>query len=245
MADPEDAARGVLEDARHDLAERERHDRQVVATQPERRGAEDHAPARREHRGDDQDEEEVDVDPRDVRAERALDRGQDVDALAVVDRPELLGAQPAHDEGADGEERDVAEVEQTGEADDDVQAQRHDHVGQGLDRRVEQVVRRGHQRVEDVRVGEREPDEDQGPGPVGHDAPDARDVAAQAGDRVLIASAPVGSGHAAGERGARSSLSRLLAEEALRPEHHHQDQDREDDRGGPHLAEVRCRRSTG
>ena len=37
------------------------------------------------------------------------------------------------DVGADREERHVAEVEQPGEADDDVQAERHDHVGRGQD----------------------------------------------------------------------------------------------------------------
>ena len=37
-------------------------------------------------------------------------------------RRKKLGAEPADGVGADREERDVAEVEQAGEADDDVQA---------------------------------------------------------------------------------------------------------------------------
>ena len=44
------------------------------------------------------------------------------------------------DERADREERHVAEVEQPGEADHDVQPERHDDVGERRDRRVEQVV---------------------------------------------------------------------------------------------------------
>ena len=72
----------------------------------------------------------------------SLRRREDVDALAAVDVGELLGAQPAHHERADGEEGHVAEVEQPGEADHDVQPEGHDDVGQGLDRGVEQVVGR-------------------------------------------------------------------------------------------------------
>ena len=47
---------------------------------------------------------------------------EEVDALAAVDVRELLGAEPADHERADREEGDVAEVEQAGEADHDVQA---------------------------------------------------------------------------------------------------------------------------
>ena len=51
--------------------------------------------------------------------------------FAAVDRREVVGGEPADRVGAERVERDVAEVEQAGEADDDVQAQRHDDVGAG------------------------------------------------------------------------------------------------------------------
>ena len=119
----------MLEDARDDLAEGERHDRQVVAAQPQRRGAEHHAPHRGERHRDEEHEEEVDVDAR-AASSRLVGR-QDVDV-----RVGNCSDKPADDERADRVERDVAEVEQAGEADHDVQAQGHDHVGQRLDRRV-------------------------------------------------------------------------------------------------------------
>ena len=55
-------------------------------------------------------------------ADRALGLDEDVDPLAAVDVGELLRAQPADDERADRVEGDVAEVEQAGEPDHDVQA---------------------------------------------------------------------------------------------------------------------------
>jgi hypothetical protein len=41
------------------------------------------------------------------------------------------GREPADGERAEREERDVPEIQQAGEADDDVQAERHHHVGEG------------------------------------------------------------------------------------------------------------------
>ena len=43
---------------------------------------------------------------------------------------EVAGREPADGVGADRVERHVAEVEQAGEADHDVEPERHDHVGQ-------------------------------------------------------------------------------------------------------------------
>ena len=54
----------------------------------------------------------------------------DVDALAVVDPVGEPGGEPPDRVGADGEERHVAEVEQSREADDDVEPQRHHDVGE-------------------------------------------------------------------------------------------------------------------
>jgi hypothetical protein len=176
---------------RDDLPEGERHDGQVVAAQAQRRGAEDDAPNRGEDRRDEDDEEEVDVDARDVRAEGRLRRREEVDALAAGHVGELLGAQPAHDERADREEGHVAEVEQPGEADHDVQPQGHDDVGQGLDRGVQQVVGRGEQLVEDVRVQDGQGQEDEHPGPTGQHPPQARGVGAHAGDRGAHRESPL------------------------------------------------------
>ena len=107
--DAQDALAGVRELAQpvrqeqeaHDLAEAEGHDRQVVASQPKDRRADDDPRDRRDQDDDRQDEPEVQLE----RKER-LRRGQQRDRV-----------------GADGEERHVAEVEQAGVADDDVQPQ--------------------------------------------------------------------------------------------------------------------------
>jgi hypothetical protein len=53
---------------------------------------------------------------------------------------EVAGHEPPGHERADGEEGDVAEVEQAGEADDDVEPERHHHVGQRLDDRLVEAV---------------------------------------------------------------------------------------------------------
>ena len=124
-----------LEHARDDLAERERDDRQVVAAQAQRRRAQDRSPHRGERRRDEDHEEEVDVDARQALGDVGDD---DVDVLRV----EEARHQPARHERADREERDVAEVEQAREADDDVEAQGHHHVRQRLDDRLVEASRR-------------------------------------------------------------------------------------------------------
>ena len=63
---------------------------------------------------------------------------EDVQAVAVVDAEEEVRAEPAHRVGADREEGDVAEVEQAGEADDDVEPERHHDVGEGEHRIVDE-----------------------------------------------------------------------------------------------------------
>ena len=119
-----------------DLAERERHDRDVVAAQAQRRHADQRARDRRRRHGQDEDEQEVDVDPGQLRHGSAREDGHALPVGSGVG-PEA-GREVRRGVRADGDERHVAEVEQAGEPDDDVQAERHDHVGGGQDHVVEQ-----------------------------------------------------------------------------------------------------------
>ena len=134
---PKTPSSELIGDAADDLAERERHDRDVVAAQAQRREAEQRAGERGEDRGDRQDEQPVEVDA-------GLGLQQLGDADVDVGGREEARAEPAHRVGADREERDVAEVEQAGEADHDVQAERHHDVDQRgrrvLDERAAGVV---------------------------------------------------------------------------------------------------------
>ena len=148
VADPEDALVGVDRDAADDLAERERHDRDVVAAQAQRREAQQRAERRRRDRGHDDDDQPVQVD-----AGLALEllRDADVDVRSA----EPARRQPAHRVRADRVERDVAEVEQAGEADHDVQPERHHHVherdGRVVDEAAAGVVEERQQHRDDDR----------------------------------------------------------------------------------------------
>ena len=117
----------VAEDLREDLAEAEGHEGQVVALQPQRRRADDDA-------GD------AATTPATIRTSQnvmwmpgkfgsAVSTEVDVDVAPArrdVDREDRH--QPGGDVGAEQEERDVAEVEQAGVADDDVEAECEQHV---------------------------------------------------------------------------------------------------------------------
>ena len=118
-------ARQVVEEDADDLAEAERDDGEVVAAQLERRRAEQHAEQRGDRRADRQDHPERQV------------------------QAELRAGEQRVDVGADGVERDVAEVEQAGEADDDVQAQREHDV-------EDREVRDAHPGGADLRQCERQ-----------------------------------------------------------------------------------------
>ena len=96
-----------------DLAEAERDDRQVVAAQSQRRGAEDQA-AQRSHRHGQRHTGQ----PRPRRAEEP-------GGPQLVPRT-LRAGQQRHGVGADGVEAHVTEVEQTRLPDDDVEADRDD-----------------------------------------------------------------------------------------------------------------------
>ena len=109
----------VVHEHAHDFAEAEGDDREVVAAQLQGRRAEQHA-----GQAGDQRAERDHRPPRHVQAVRegGGDRGKGVG--------ELRRREQAQHVGADGVEGDVAEVEQAGVADDDVQAERQQHVEQ-------------------------------------------------------------------------------------------------------------------
>ena len=126
---------------RHDLAEAQRDDGQVVAAQPQGRRAEQHAEDRADDRGHRQHEPERDVEMHGVRLAgdhepahlpEPLERLPEARPLGL----ELAGGGDAVAVGADGEERGVAEVEQPGEADHDVEPERQHGVGERVGRRV-------------------------------------------------------------------------------------------------------------
>ena len=96
-----------------DLAEGERDDGEIVAAQPQHREAEQDAPERGEDAGE---------------------RQADPERQAEVLRQQRVGI------GADRVERDIAEVEQAGEADHDVEAPAEHHIGEHQDAEVEQVA---------------------------------------------------------------------------------------------------------
>ena len=89
-----------------DFAEGQRHDREIVAAQPQHRKAEDDAP----HRG-----------------EQAGERQADPERQAVGGREQRIGI------GADGIKSDIAEIEQAREPDHDVQPPAQHHVDHDLD----------------------------------------------------------------------------------------------------------------
>ena len=103
----------LMQDEPDDLAEGERDDREIVAAQAQHREAEDHAPGRGEQAGERQAHPEAQV--------------------------EIVGEQ-GEGIGADRVEGDIAEVEQPGRADDDVQAPAEHDVGEHDDRLVEDVA---------------------------------------------------------------------------------------------------------
>ncbi len=110
---------GVEDHDGHDLAEAERHDGQVVAAQPQRRRAEQDAEDGRHGRPDDQHQ-----------PERAC--------AGRVNGRRAVGVRVR----ADGEERGVAQVEQAGQANDDVQADRQQDEDAGVGEAADPVLLR-------------------------------------------------------------------------------------------------------
>jgi len=97
----------VVHENAHDFAKAQRHDRQVIAAQAQRRRAEHDAEA-----AGDQRPQRQDGPYRPVQAE-------------------MRRCEQRIDVGADGIEGDVAEIEQAGKADHDVEAQRQHDIQQG------------------------------------------------------------------------------------------------------------------
>ena len=114
VGDAVEVARGDADD----LAEAERHDGEVVTAQAQGRRAEEDAGDQR-HRDGDRDADRERDRPLLREPEPALERLDD----RRVGRPEQRDRV-----GAEGVEADVAEVEQAGQADHDVEADGHDHV---------------------------------------------------------------------------------------------------------------------
>ena len=103
----------VDDDEADDLAERQGDDGEIVAAQPQHRKAQQHAP------------------------ERGEDAGQ---RQADPERQTKIGRQQRVGIGADRVERDVAEIEQAGEADHHVEAPAEHHVSQHQDAEIENVA---------------------------------------------------------------------------------------------------------
>src|SRR5690606_19115104 len=124
-----------------DLADGQRHDGEGVAPEAQHREAEADAPEGRQ---------------------RAGGRQQDPEG------PAELGAEQRVAIGADGVEGDVAEVEQAGQSDDDVQAPGQHHVDQDLDAEIVDPFQRAleaDQKHDDNRVEDQRADGDLGPVP--------------------------------------------------------------------------------
>ena len=120
--------RQVVEEDPDDLAEAQRHDREIVAAQLQRRRAEEHA----EEAGD-----------------GGADRQDDPEREMKV---EVRRGEQRVDVGTDRVERDVAEIEQSGEPDDDVEPEGEQHE-------QDREVRDAHPRRADSREHERQQDE--------------------------------------------------------------------------------------
>ena len=135
----------VVCDLGHDLAEAERHDREVVTAQAQGREADQDARDRRERAGDDQHEPD-----RDVKAGRVR---RHADAADVhVDVREVLRGEPRDRVRAHGVERDEAEIEQAGVAHDDVQAEGHHDEDHHRHARVDAREVAEDDQVEEVRL---------------------------------------------------------------------------------------------
>ena len=166
-----------------DLAEAERDDGQVVAPQSQRRCAEQQAGDEGEHDGDG-------------------DGGQ-------VGQRGVLRAEQPRGIGADGEEADVAEVEQAGLADHDVEAEADHGVGGGDEQDAAEV---GVGRAEQRWLDDGEQEEEGDGGEAEEPAHRTRARAPPAGQGV----APVGAALAQAGRGRVGAHTRALPRDSPR-----------------------------
>ena len=119
----------------------EGHDRQIIAFEPQGGRAEQHPEKRGDRRRDRQHQPERDLEMDDVAARR-VKAGDEVEPLerlpeAAPCRLQLPRARDAIGVGADRKERGVAEIEQPGKADDDVEAERQGGKGERVRRRID------------------------------------------------------------------------------------------------------------
>ncbi len=110
---PAGQALPVDDDEADDLAEGQRDDSEIIAAQPQHGKAEQHAPEGSEDAGERQ---------------------------AYPERQSEIGRQQRIGIGADGVERDIAEIEQAGEADHHVEPPSEHHVSEHEDGEVENVA---------------------------------------------------------------------------------------------------------
>ena len=103
----------VDDDEANDFAKRQRHDGEIVAAQPQHRKAEQHAPEGGENAGE---------------------RQADPERQSEIGRQQRIGI------GADRVKGDIAEVEQAGEADHDIQSPAEHDIGQHENAEIENVA---------------------------------------------------------------------------------------------------------
>ena len=103
----------IDDDETDDLAERQRDDGEIIAAQPQHRKTQHHAPQRREDAGE---------------------RQADPERQTEIGREQRIGI------GADRIKRDIAEVEQSGEADHHVESPTQHHIGQHQNAEIEDVA---------------------------------------------------------------------------------------------------------
>ena len=103
----------VDDDETNDFAKRQRHDGEIIAAQPQHRKAEHHAPEGSQNAGE---------------------RQADPERQSEIGRQQRIGI------GADRVEGDIAEVEQAGEADHDIQSPSEHHIGQHQNAEIENVA---------------------------------------------------------------------------------------------------------
>src|SRR5260370_3319171 len=128
----------VADGDRDDLPEGERDDGEVVAADAESGSPDDDAEAGRDEGGD-------------------PDHHPEAPRVAVERRAQHRGVQQAHGVGPDGEERGVAQVEQSRIADHDVEAEREQDVDHRVSDRVDGL---GLQRAVEERVGDERGEEE-------------------------------------------------------------------------------------
>ena len=134
-------ARDVARDDRHDLAKAQGHDRQVVAFEPQCRRAKEDA-EKSGNRGRDrhhQPERHLEMDDVAAATRHPRDEVEPAKRLPKTGprRLQLKRGSGAVNIGADREKRGVAEVEQTGKADDDVEPERQCGEGKRVRRRID------------------------------------------------------------------------------------------------------------